>query len=87
MRLKGVVKSEATMGSKSIYKEVRERSSFVYGWYIKVDGQDDVFVHPTQIMGDGLNKKLNIGDKVQFELEDNGKTRIARKVAILKKAK
>lgn len=40
--------------------------------FISVDGEDDVFVHFSAILGDGF-KTLEEGQEVEFEVEDGAK--------------
>ncbi|MFX1389494.1 MAG: cold-shock protein [Promethearchaeota archaeon] len=56
-----------------------------YG-FISVQGQDDVFVHFSNITMDGF-KKLDMGDEVEFELKesDNGKGPEALNVKVVSK--
>jgi len=58
-----------------------------YG-FISVDDQDDVFVHISNIRMDDF-KKLNIGDEVEFELQNSndGKAPEALKLAIVSKGR
>lgn len=50
-----------------------------YGFLTQDDGPD-VFVHHTEIEGDGF-KTLNQGERVEFEIEEEDKGPKARRVA------
>jgi len=52
-----------------------------YG-FIKPDSGDDLFVHYKAIVGDGF-KKLDEGDRVQFEVEQGPKGLQASNVTII----
>ena len=56
-----------------------------YG-FISVEGQEDVFVHFSNVDMDGF-KKLDMGDEVEFEINDSnkGKGPEALKVKIVSK--
>jgi len=43
-----------------------------YGFIMRDDGEEDVFVHHTAVQGEGF-KTLSQGDKVQFEVEQTPK--------------
>lgn len=47
--------------------------------FIRVDGDADVFVHYSQIEGDGF-RTLEEGQSVQFELRDGPKGKFAERV-------
>jgi cold shock protein len=47
--------------------------------FIRVDGDADVFVHYSQIEGDGF-RTLEEGQAVQFELRDGPKGKFAERV-------
>ncbi|MFW5876750.1 MAG: cold-shock protein [Myxococcota bacterium] len=50
------------------------------GWgFISLDDEIDVFVHYTQIHGDGF-KTLRQGDEVEFELKDGPRGAFAERV-------
>ncbi len=51
-----------------------------YGFINPDDGGDEVFVHYSAIDGDGY-RNLYEGDKVEFELIDNGKGPQAQRVS------
>jgi CspA family cold shock protein len=48
--------------------------------FIRVDGDADVFVHYSQIEGDGF-RTLEEGQAVQFELRDGPKGKFAERVS------
>ena len=50
------------------------------GWgFIEVDGQPDVFVHYSEVSGDG-RKTLEEGQKVEFDIEAGTKGPVAKNV-------
>ncbi len=55
-----------------------------YG-FIEQEGQDDVFVHYSNITGDGF-KSLNDGDEVEFTVEQSQKGLVAKNVTVLNPA-
>jgi CspA family cold shock protein len=50
-----------------------------FGFIAPEDGSEDVFVHHSEIQAEGF-KSLAEGDKVDFEMEEEGKGPKARKV-------
>ena len=47
--------------------------------FISVDGDNDVFVHYNEIVGDGF-KSLDEGEDVEFEIAEGPKGALAKKV-------
>lgn len=50
-----------------------------FGFIEPADGEEDIFVHYSEIMGDGF-KKLTAGQSVEFEVESGPKGLTAAKV-------
>ncbi len=53
-----------------------------YGFICPTDGSPDVFVHYSAIIDEG-HKTLMEGDRVEFEIVQNGESRRARNVILL----
>ena len=54
-----------------------------YGFIKPVDGSKDVFVHFSGIISEDKFKMLEKGQKVEFELAENTKGRIATRVRVV----
>lgn len=54
--------------------------------FIEQEGQSDVFVHYSNIKGDGF-KTLNDGDEVEFSIEESAKGLVAKDVVVLSSSK
>lgn len=50
-----------------------------FGFIVQTSGGDDIFVHHTEIVGDGF-KTLNQGEHVQFEILEGDKGLKAHRV-------
>jgi CspA family cold shock protein len=53
-----------------------------YGFIEADDGEGDVFIHYTDIPGDGF-RSLEVGQKIEFEMIENDKGTQAKRVKIL----
>jgi len=56
-----------------------------WGFIVPEDGQEDIFVHYSEIKGDGF-KTLKAGQRVSYELEHGNKGLYARDVNALNEA-
>lgn len=67
------------MSEKGEVKWFNDKKGF--GFIKRDNGESDIFVHFSDIMGDGF-KSLNEGDQVQFDVENGPKGLIAKRVCV-----